>query len=124
VHVGRAGQLLVGDPIDVAGDGHEHPPVVDVGADEHVHVRGCTGRDPLDRYPGNDVAVEDRLPRHRVDDLAAQLLRNRPREQLGVDLGLHLQQPLHGERRNRVTFGGHAEPLRDVPAHPQGDVGA
>ena len=53
-------------PLDRATDNREQSPVVDVGADQQIHIGGGPSADQSQRTLRNEVRIDDRLPQQRA----------------------------------------------------------
>ena len=62
----RCGQDLLGDCLDRATDNREQSPVVDVGADQQIHIGGGPSADQSQRTLRNEVRIDDGLPQQRA----------------------------------------------------------
>ena len=103
-----------------AGCGQEQPPVVHVRPDEEVDARGGSGPNGLEWWRGKDLAVDDRMERHRGrHDLGAPSLRVRVRREVGAKLELRGEHPLDRHRRHRIERRSHSEDVREAPATPE-----
>ena len=79
-----------------------------------------SGGDPLDRRAGQDVAVDDGLPRHNArHDGRAPSFRVGVGEQLVLQPRLRRQQPLDPDAGDRLTRRGHPQPAGQVSGDAQ-----
>ncbi len=98
----------------------EQPPVVGVGADHDVDAGAGAAGDPVDRAPGEDVAVDHRLPGQRArDDLEAPAVRVGMGDQVRLELGRGQEQAIGRHRRDRLAGRRDAEPVRQISPDPQ-----
>ena len=96
--------------LDRATDDREQSPVVDVGADQQIHIGGgpSARSEPADAR--NDVPIDDRLPRQRAGHrFGTPALRVGVREKISPQLSLGRKHAINRHPRDRLPGGLDAE---------------